>query len=183
MIAGQLQTGIGTYEPFVAADVPLAGDPTEVNANAPTYASLNGIASIEPGREAEPRGGQPITAVLLKSGEIVDQPSLGSSATYGFYESTLGHNVASVFAAYFETLPTDWMVSVGLPLSEPYWVQTKLDGEEEWVLVQAFERRVLTFTPSNAPDWRVEMGNIGRHYYTWRYGEEPPRDPHAWLES
>ena len=37
------------------------------------------------------------------------------------------------------------------------------------VLVQAFERRVLTYTPDNAPEWRVEMGNVGQHYYQWRY--------------
>jgi hypothetical protein len=50
------------------------------------------------------------------------------------------------------------------------------------VLVQPFERRVLTYTPSNAPAWRVEMGNIGRHYYEWRYREEPPGNPLAWLD-
>ena len=35
--------------------------------------------------------------------------------------------------------------------------------------MQAFERRVLTFTPSNAATFQVEFGNIGSHYYTWRY--------------
>jgi hypothetical protein len=37
------------------------------------------------------------------------------------------------------------------------------------VLIQAFERRVLTYTPDNPPGFTVEYGNIGRHYYTWRY--------------
>ena len=37
------------------------------------------------------------------------------------------------------------------------------------VLVQAFERRVLTFTPTNSPAFQVEMGNVGQHYYRWRY--------------
>jgi hypothetical protein len=36
-------------------------------------------------------------------------------------------------------------------------------------LFQAFERRMLTYTPSNSPAFRVEMGNVGRHYYQWRY--------------
>jgi len=35
-------------------------------------------------------------------------------------------------------------------------------------------QRVLTYTPSNPAGWQVEMGNVGRHYYTWRYGVEPP---------
>ena len=43
----------------------------------------------------------------------------------------------------------------------------------QWVLVQPFERRVLTYTPSNAAGWHVEMGNVGRHYYSWRYGKQP----------
>jgi hypothetical protein len=73
-----------------------------------------------------------------------------------------------------QALPTDWHMSVGLPLAEPYWVRSNLAGEATWVLVQAFERRILTYTPINRPEWRVEMGNVGRHYYTWRYGEVPP---------
>jgi hypothetical protein len=38
------------------------------------------------------------------------------------------------------------------------------------VLVQCFERRCLTFTPDNSPESQVEAGNIGQHYYLWRYG-------------
>jgi len=37
------------------------------------------------------------------------------------------------------------------------------------VLMQGFERRVLTYTPSNPDGFRVEYGNIGRAYYAWRY--------------
>ena len=38
------------------------------------------------------------------------------------------------------------------------------------VLVQAFERRIVTYTPDNPPGWQVEMGNVGQHYHGWRYG-------------
>ena len=38
------------------------------------------------------------------------------------------------------------------------------------MLIQAFERRVLTYNPANAPACQVQMGNIGQHYYEWRYG-------------
>jgi hypothetical protein len=34
--------------------------------------------------------------------------------------------------------------------------------------VQIFERRVLTYNPANPSAWRVEMGNVGRHYLLWR---------------
>ncbi len=46
-------------------------------------------------------------------------------------------------------------------------------GVEKWVLAQLFERRVLTYTPDNPQGWHVEMGNVGQHYYTWRYGTQP----------
>ena len=36
------------------------------------------------------------------------------------------------------------------------------------MLVQLFERRVLTYTPSNPTQYQVEFGNIGQHYHAWR---------------
>jgi hypothetical protein len=38
------------------------------------------------------------------------------------------------------------------------------------VLVQLFERRILTYTPGNPRGFEVEMGNVGQHYHRWRYG-------------
>ena len=38
------------------------------------------------------------------------------------------------------------------------------------MLIQLFQRRALTYTPSNSAAFQVEMGNIGQHYYVWRYG-------------
>jgi hypothetical protein len=35
--------------------------------------------------------------------------------------------------------------------------------------MQTFESRALTFTLDNSPEWHVEAGNVGRHYYEWRY--------------
>ena len=174
MIAGVVQVGRDEYERSAPANVQLAGDPLKDNPDAPTYASLNGLASIVEGRAAEPRGGQRITDVLRQDGTLTRNDDLGALASYGTWEPTLGHNIAAVFDPYLAALPTDWRTSVGLPLSEPYWVQTRVAGDNTWVLVQAFERRLLTYTPTNAPNWRIEMGNIGRHYYTWRYGQEPP---------
>jgi hypothetical protein len=43
------------------------------------------------------------------------------------------------------------------------------------VLVQCFERRCLTWTPGNPNGWTVEAGNVGQHYYQWRYAREPVR--------
>jgi hypothetical protein len=39
----------------------------------------------------------------------------------------------------------------------------KVGGTYKVVLVQIFERRVLTYTPDNSPGWQVEAGNVGQH--------------------
>jgi hypothetical protein len=175
MILGQSQIGDNEFVEIGPADVPLAGDGKRVNPNAPTYASLTPLASLDdqPNR-AEEREGEWIVETINSISAVGRYPEMEGMVRYGTYEETLGHNIAAVFEQYFDTLPVDWTVSVGLPLTEPYWVETLVGGEEMWVLVQAFERRLLTFTPNNDPSWQVEMGNVGRHYYEWRYGEEPP---------
>ena len=64
--------------------------------------------------------------------------------------------------------------ATGLPIAEAYWTDLKVGGQRQPVLVQAFERRILTYNPANQAGWQVEMGNVGRHYYQWRYGRELP---------
>ena len=59
----------------------------------------------------------------------------------------------------------------GLPVTGAYWVKAKVGGVERPILFQVFERRVLTYNPANEPAFRVEMGNVGQHYYQWRYGK------------
>jgi hypothetical protein len=174
MIVGRIQVGVDAYQDYVSADVPLAGDEKQFNPDAPTYASLKGVASIVPGREVPQRTGANITEVIARDGSLTTDASLDGMAAYGSYEPSLGHNIASVFDTYLASLAGDWQMSVGLPLTEPYWVRTNLKGSPTWVLVQAFERRVLTWTPTNRPEWQVEMGNVGRSYYAWRYRETPP---------
>ena len=72
-------------------------------------------------------------------------------------------------------LITPWFYASGLPISEPYWATVKINGVSEDVLIQAFERRVLTYTPSNPDPFKVEMGNVGQHYYDWRYKQSEIR--------
>jgi predicted secreted Zn-dependent protease len=67
--------------------------------------------------------------------------------------------------------------ATGYPLTEPYWTNVLVGGVQEQVLVQVFERRVLTFTPSNPDGWKVEAGNVGLHYYQWRYGKSAQPQP------
>jgi hypothetical protein len=54
-------------------------------------------------------------------------------------------------------------------VTEAYWTTIRVGGMPRTVLVQAYQRRVLTYSPTNPEGWKVEMGNVGRHYYSWRY--------------
>ena len=63
----------------------------------------------------------------------------------------------------------DTFYATGYPISEAYWTTVLVAGVPQDVLVQAFERRVLTYTPSNPAGWEVEAGNVGQHYHRWRY--------------
>ena len=91
----------------------------------------------------------------------------------------LGHNVASPFAGWAADLEIPALNLLGLPITEPYWIQTEIDGVPTLVLIQAFERRTLTYTPSNPEGWQVESGNVGLHYRLWRGLERPERPEFA----
>ncbi len=174
MILGAAQTGESTFEQAKPAEVELAGDPLSVNPDAPTYASLNHLAAVADGRRAANRHGQGVQETLDRAGNVGTDPSLGGYTTLAGYDDVTGHNIAGVFSDWMATRDYDPLYVIGRPLAEPYWVRTRVAGIEEWVLVQAFERRVLTFNPANTPEWRIEMGNAGRHYYEWRYKKAPP---------
>lgn len=62
----------------------------------------------------------------------------------------------------------------GYPITEAYWATVEVDGHESDVLWQCFERRCLTYTPGNEQGWKVESGNVGQHYFQWRYGGVGP---------
>ena len=124
-------------------------------------------------------------------------PSLGRyGVTLGEYREELGHNVPSVFVEFFlrpglvaqygedgklgmwerSPLLIDWTDTMGFPVAEPYWAQVPVGGATKWVLIQPFERRVLTYTPDNSEAFRVEMGNIGQHYKAWRHPDGTCRE-------
>ena len=167
------------------ANIPVAGD---ADADTPTYASFHDVASLDEDNIAEARPGAPVTATLDLHGDIGELPptaaSLANLARIAEYDPRLGHNIPDVFSRFLnqralvydngaqpdQPLFVPWETVVGLPLTEPYWISAQVGGQRRWVLAQLFERRVLTFTPDNAPEFRVEMGNVGRHYWQWRYG-------------
>lgn len=123
----------------------------------------------------ESRVGGRVSATLTRA-QSYDQVNPGDNASFAgeattidTYDETTGHNIPRVFARFMQQQTVDALYAFGHPISEPYWVQTDIGGVNKWVMVQLFERRTLTYTPSNDPAWQVEMGNVGQHYYAWRY--------------
>ncbi|NWJ46162.1 MAG: hypothetical protein HXX08_09810 [Chloroflexi bacterium] len=181
MVQGNLQLGDRRFQArYPAYDIPVAGDP--INNNAATYGSFTDLASTQVNRPQEPHVGLPITQTINRVGIVDNNPALGALTTYGYYEPVLGHNIAKPFWDYFNQkglvfegqnpavgLVLNWVYTAGYPITEPMWTVSTVNGAKRDVLVQLFERRVLTWTPSNPDDFKVEMGNVGRHYYTWRY--------------
>ncbi len=185
LISGRLQLGDDTYEDTgQPARVPVAGDPTNTF---PTYADLG--TWIDHG--AADLTGQPITTSLTPQGtSTYSGDASDSGAVAGHYVSytggdnqTIGYNIPSAFWDFMtqsgpvyqngdlvQASPLfQWVFVLGYPIGEAFWCHVNLGGQPTWIMVQPFERRILTYTPSNPANWRVEMGNIGQHYHTWRY--------------
>ena len=196
MISGRVQTGDNSYDNRLAAEVPVSGDNTPTNKDAPTYATLYNIANIG----GVGPGGTQVTGGLLpgrslaRTGTVGNvslvsvacpprTPSVNQAVTAAYWEPATQHNIPKVFwdflnqrgpiyvnGGYQNGPVVDWVFAMGYPISEPYWIKTVVGTRAQWVLFQAFERRILTYTPCNEAAFQVEMGNVGLHYYDWRYG-------------
>lgn len=169
LIAGFIHVGHNEVVRTRPAAIPLAGD-LEQNQLSPTYASLSGIASIGDlvgKNRATKRLGQPVTALLLANGSVEPDGAKDRSIKITGYNEHLGHNLPSVFVEWMGDQVMPWEYILGHPLTEPYWINTVVGGAPRQVLVQAFERRVLTYTPGNPRGWTVEAGNVALHYRAW----------------
>lgn len=142
---------------------------------------------------APPRYGDLVAEGLDGDGEIIRRPDLAAAhpgTRLIYYDGTLSHNIPQVFWDFLQQIEQvalngenradmqiDWVYLVGHPASEPYWITTNVNGTPTDLMVQVYERRVLTYNPNNAPNWQVEMGNVGQHYYLWRYELTAPPAP------
>lgn len=181
LISGNMQVGNNEFINRESSDVPLAGDPGDTVG--PTYASFANIINTR----SSDRTAATVDQRLMRDGSVV--PFSGNeiaAATIAKYIPETGHNIPQVFFTYLtkndviyvngrttQGRVMDWIYTMGYPISEAYWTRATIAGVEQWVLVQPFERRVLTYVPNNPAGWQVEQGNVGRHYYRWRYGAEP----------
>ncbi len=181
LMTGAMQYGNDSFQQYAPAEVNVAGDADD--SYGPTYASLSGVMD-----EAPRATGEVITEWIGRSGSIYNE---GDLATYGvtasYFEPVTNHTVASVFWDFMNSSGLVWengqyvqsalfespFYATGYPVTEPYWASVTVGGTLRDVLIQAFERRVLTYTPGNPAGFEVEAGNVGQHYYHWRYEVVP----------
>ncbi len=179
MVTGKLQLGNNSFNSFGAAEIPAAGDLSSDN-QTPSFSIYAGLLNVN----KNSNNGE-IRRTLLNNGQDFTNNALPDyKVTAVHLVKETNHYIASPFWNYlnltgliqdqsgqekqgriFEPL----FYATGLPITEAYWTTTTVGGESKDVLVQLFERRVLTYTPSNSPAYRVEMGNVGIQYNQWRY--------------
>jgi hypothetical protein len=192
LISGRMQVGNNSYVTRPAASIPLASDTDDQNA--PTYVSFQGVSNTSLGdHPVANRTGQSATTTIDRAGHVGNNPAMAGvqGTSFVYFEPTTRHNVPKIFWDYFNAkgpqydmksgtyfsgpLSDPWFYSTGLPISEPYWAKVKIANQPgQDVLIQAFERRVLTYVPAAPAGFQVQMGNIGQHYYQWRYTSPPP---------
>ncbi len=170
---GRVQLGGDTFDQRTPARVNIAGDPGN---SGPTYADLSkmpGKVPQFPNREASPLRYENGDFRAIALDESLPVNNLPRNDFYTYLEDPTGRYgqfVFTPFAQFIQSLPLPISQTTGYPISPLFFAPVQIGGKATYVLMQAFERRVLTFNGDNSPAFRVEFGNIGQHYYRWRYG-------------
>jgi len=185
LISGFVQVGEKDFVKFRPACIPMTGDFGDTTA--PTYFTFQNVSNTQAGdHPAADRSGQKATETIDNTGKVGQDASKGNLAGSIFvhFEASTKHNIPKIFWDFLnssgpvmntqgqivnEQLITPWFFASGLPISEPYWTKAKVRGQMTDVLIQAYERRALTYVPTNQAGFQVEMANIGQHYFDWRY--------------
>ena len=184
LLSGRIQVGTDQYTTQAPSTQVIGGDGADNPS--PSYAALGKVASLQGENQAAPAVGQPISATLSTTGAVGSDPALAPRAKVAQFIPQTGHNIPDVFwtflnqqglvyvnGAYSQETIYDWVFTMGYPITEAYWTKQAIGGKTVDVLVQAYQRQVLTYTPANAPVWQVQLGNVAQHYYLWRYGHAP----------
>jgi hypothetical protein len=185
LISGFIQVGENDFTQYRPACIPMSGDFGDQLA--PTYFAFQDVSNTQAGdHDAPNRVGQRVIETIDRNGVTGTDPSKSAMAgiTITQYISDTKHNIPAVFWDFLnssgpvytgtgqivnERLIDPWFFASGFPISEPYWAKATIAGRTTDVLIQAYERRALTYVPSNPPGFQVEMANIGQHYFDWRY--------------
>ena len=128
-----------------------------VNGSNVTYAGL-AILGDPAGRQPAPDGFTQGTLSGPDGTFIPVDPQLGYATGYtvpiGFWQYM---NRADLF-------PGGWLHDLGLPLTPPFQAQAFKNGEQRAIVMQAFERNVLSYDPLNPTAWQIEKANSGTDY-------------------
>jgi hypothetical protein len=164
MISGNMQIGDTKFEPRQPAAIAIAGDPDNTF---PKYSDLTN-AKVPPVLAA----GAPVQTQLNPDGSTSTLANMPPDAAAAIASTDIQTNIAvpRIFTDFRSRVGLD---VIGYAISGPFWVNVRVGGVQRRVLMQAFERRVLTYNAANPPQFQVEFGNVGRHYYRWRYGVDP----------
>jgi len=172
MVSGEMQIGdIARIQASVPCTIPVAGDPRKDNPLTPGYNTLLGVATIHGENQAAQRTGQPVNDSIDVNGVVGKDTAHASLAKYSTYSNETKHNIPDIFWKYLSgmraTYGFDWTFVLGYPITEAYWTQMRVSGKDMPVLIQAYQRRVLTYIPDFPPTWQVQQGNVGQHYLEW----------------
>ncbi len=180
LMTGQLQQGDTKFETRGPSSISVAGDIDDVLS--PSYADL-GLLFDRPAFTVS----TVITTFIRPDGTQAGLSSLSQyNVTAVEYAAGSKHTIANVFKDFLNSsgpvfvnnattqakIFDSSLFTTGLPLTEPYWTRAKIGGKVQDVLVQGFERRVMTYTPGNPEGFKVETGNVGRHYVEWRFNTQ-----------
>ena len=125
-----------------------------VNGTSLTYADL--LQLSDPARREKPPEG------------FGGGTASGPHGTFIPVDAQLGPHPGHVVPPYFwhymnraELFPGGWLHDSGLPLAPVVELEVVKHGQPRRIVLQAFERNVLTFDPQNPDGWQVERGNLG----------------------
>ena len=152
LVTGQMQEGDTLFTERAPAEVNVAGDAND--ANGPTYASFSQLLDAAP-----LAAGTVVSQRIDRAGGVSDDPALaGRNVLAAHFVAETNHTVAGPFwefmnaegmvyetAGYQEArLFDNPFFATGFPISEAYWATVQVAGTPRDVLIQVFERRVLT---------------------------------------
>jgi hypothetical protein len=163
---GQLQIGDNSFQPLNPAFIGIAGDP---NVPGPTYASLAQLPEKSPQQTGGVNLGYDLPSQTFVPVTASTDPAMQFVTYQGDPGGRFGQSVPAAFWSFMQAIPGGWLTTMGYPISPAFAATVQVEGVATPVFVQAFQRRVLTYTATNQAAFRVEFGNIGQHYYTWRY--------------
>ena len=107
-------------------------------------------------RWAVPSSYRPGTTMMTKEGVFVPFDAQ--------LRAVPGYKVPDFFWRYINQVvffPGGWLHDIGLPMTEAFPATVVKNGVRRNIIMQAFERTVLSYDPENPPQWQIERGNIG----------------------